>query len=595
MDIREIWRVLRALSDRAGRREWAGVAALAVMVTFLEAISALAVFGVLRLVAAPDADARVPFLGSLQARFSEASNESLVAALAIGVAGLFALRGGLLLLNSNVQNRVAQKVGVRLSTRLLRGYLALPYSQYLGRNSAELMRTVGETVNNAVAYVLMPVSLIFSEALIMVALLAIVISTSPVVGLLAIGVAVPGLILLLRVVQPRLARVGKENEAGLAAAYRASQQSLQGAREVRVGGHEAYFVSQFERERMRLANAWASRGVLIDLPRIVIETILVIGVLITLAAVSAARGGPDGLAVIGLVAYAVLRIMPSLNRLTHYLNQIKFGMESARIVSGELALLPTEELPDLGPPLAVATGLRLERVSFAYPDGTVALTDVTLEVGRGESVGLVGPTGGGKTTLVDILSGLLSPTSGQLLVDGQDVAGSLRRWQGSVGLVPQSVYLIDDTIRRNIAFGVDDAAIDDTRVWRSLELAQLASFVRNQKAGLETEVGERGVRLSGGQRQRLAIARALYPDPAVLLLDEGTSALDNLTESELVQALEELKGDRTIITVAHRLSTVEHCDQIFLIEEGVVTGQGTFGELIALSPTFREMARSVAP
>lgn len=594
MDIRDIWRVLNALSDRTSRREWSAVAALAVVVTFLEAVSALAVFAVLRLVADPDADARVPILGDLRDRLPHSSTESLVAVMALAVAGLFAVRGVLLFVNSQVQHRVAQRIGVRLSTRLLRGYLHLPYSEYLSRNSAELMRTISETVNNSVAYVLMPLSLIFSEGLVMIVLMAIVISTSPLVGLVSIGVAVPGLVLLLRIVQPRLARAGAENEAGLATTYRASQQSLQGAREVRVGRHQPYFVARFESERQRLARAWASRGVLIDIPRILIETVLVIGVLLTLAAISLARSGPEGLAVMGLVAYAVLRIMPSLNRLTHYLNQIKFGLESARIVRTELSVIPPEASEEVGRPLELTSELSIEHVSYAYPDGTAALRDTTFQVRHGTSVGLVGPTGGGKTTLVDIVAGLLSPTSGRVLVDGHDIAECLPRWQQSVGLVPQSVYLIDETIRRNIAFGIEDADIDDTRVWEALELAQLDDFVRVLAQGLDTEVGERGVRISGGQRQRLAIARALYPNPPILLLDEGTSALDNLTEAELVQALDELKGDRTIITVAHRLSTVEKCDRIFLIEGGALTGEGSFDELIAQSQTFRDMARTTA-
>lgn len=594
MDIREIWRILAALSDRASRREWSAVALLAVVVTSLEAISALAVFAVLRLVAAPEADARVPLLGDLRDRFPSSSTESLVAVMAVAVAVLFAVRGALLVVNSQVQHRVAQRIGVRLSTRLLRGYLQLPYSDYLSRNSAELMRTVSETVNNSVAYVLMPLSLIFSEGLVMIALMAIVIATSPLVGLVSIGAAVPGLIFLLRIVQPRLARAGAENEAGLATTYRASQQSLQGAREVRIGGHQPYFVSRFEGERQRLARAWASRGVLIDLPRILIETVLVIGVLLTLAAISLARSGPEGLAVMGLVAYAVLRIMPSLNRLTHYLNHIKFGLASARIVSTELAVIPPETHLEIESRLDLKSALSIEHVSYAYPDGTRALNDVTMQVRHGMSVGLVGPTGGGKTTLVDIIAGLLSPTEGRVLVDNQDIGECLARWQASVGLVPQSVYLIDDTIRRNIAFGIEDGAIDDAKVWEALALAQLDGFVSGLAQGLDTEVGERGVRISGGQRQRLAIARALYPDPPVLLLDEGTSALDNLTEAELVQALDELKGDRTIITVAHRLSTVEKCDRIFLVEGGALTGAGTFEELIAGSQTFRDMARATS-
>jgi ATP-binding cassette, subfamily B, bacterial PglK len=235
--------------------------------------------------------------------------------------------------------------------------------------------------------------------------------------------------------------------------------------------------------------------------------------------------------------------------------------------------------------------LHLDGVSYRYP-GTAqeALADVDLEIRRGETIGIVGPTGGGKSTLVDVILGLLPPTTGQVTVDGMDIRENLPAWHDNIGVVPQLVFLLDDTLRRNIALGLGDDEIDDAKVWEAVRLAQLDGFVCSLSAGLDTVVGERGVRISGGQRQRVAIARALYRQPTVLVFDEGTSALDNLTEGELVSSLEKLRGERTIITVAHRLTTVRRCDRIVMIENAKVSDVGSFDELARRNATFRRMA-----
>jgi ATP-binding cassette subfamily C protein len=234
--------------------------------------------------------------------------------------------------------------------------------------------------------------------------------------------------------------------------------------------------------------------------------------------------------------------------------------------------------------------IRVQNLEFKYPGAEVhSLHGVNLEIPRGSAVGVVGATGSGKTTLVDLILGLLTPTAGRILVDDQDLTGHMRAWQRQVGYVPQDIYLMDDTIRRNVAFGIKDADIDNTAVNRAIEAAQLSSFIVSLPAGVDTMVGERGIRLSGGQRQRIGIARALYHDPEVLVFDEATSSLDTETERFVMQAVERLRGARTIILIAHRMSTVRGCDKLFFLSDGRVLASGAFDSLLAENERFKTM------
>jgi ABC-type multidrug transport system fused ATPase/permease subunit len=257
------------------------------------------------------------------------------------------------------------------------------------------------------------------------------------------------------------------------------------------------------------------------------------------------------------------------------MQNVRYGLPVIAVLHSELALLQNTHVPERGQPIPFGDSLRLEHVIYRYPSTeTDTIRDVTLQIARGTSVGFIGSTGTGKTTLVDIILGLLTPNSGRVLVDGMDIRGRERGWQDQIGYVPQSIFLTDDSLRRNIAFGLPNEQIDEDAIWRTVRAAQLEAFVNELPAGLDTMVGERGVRLSGGQRQRIGIARALYHDPAVLVLDEATSALDNVTEREFMTTVGTLRGAKTVIIIAHRLSTVEHCDRLFRLEQGRVVEEG---------------------
>ena len=283
---------------------------------------------------------------------------------------------------------------------------------------------------------------------------------------------------------------------------------------------------------------------------------------------------------------AAFRVMPSANRVLSGIQSVLFSLPAIETLHSQLSLLSPIPAMQQGVPMPFENNLEINQVSFRYPSVEAqSLSGVSLVIPRGTSVGFIGGSGGGKSTLVDIILGLLTPASGTVRVDGLDIQASLRGWQDQIGYVPQSIYLTDDTLRRNIAFGLSADKIDEAAVLRTIRAAQLEQFVADLPKGLDTMVGERGICLSGGQRQRIGIARALYHNPAMLVLDEATSALDSATERAVMQAVSALKGNKTIIIVAHRLSTVEHCDRLYQLEMGRVVKEGSACEMLSCQDT----------
>lgn len=570
------------------RARWVAVLALALAAAGLEVIGALMLVWLLTVITTEASGFDVPGLGDLRTLLPGVGDEALAVTAGAIVAGVFLLRGVVLLAQGYVQYRVAENAGARLATRLLEGYLSMPYSFHLQRNSAELVRNSYDTVQQFVKEALIPAVKLLSHSLVIVGLVGVLLFTSAGATLFAVVVLGPLIWLLLRVVHPRVKRLGQVSQAMSATSLQTLNESLAGWRDITVLGRQPFFVERFARDRRRLARARYLRFTAQELPRVVLETSLVLFILAFLGVSLVLDGGAlDALPTLGVFGYAVVRLQPSLNEVLVALNSLKFVGPGVDFLHDDLALIAesraaAEEPAEKVEPLALRRELRVHGVSARYPDThRNALTDIDLTVRAGEFIGIVGPTGGGKSSLVDIMLGLMDPAEGQVQVDGTDISTCTPQWQASLGVVHQEVFLADTTLRRNIALGLSQEEIDADRVEEAVRLAQLGDYVSSLPDGLETVVGERGVKISGGQRQRLAIARALYRRPSVIFFDEGTSALDSDTESQLMAALVTLRGERTIIAVAHRLSTVRDCDRVALVQDGRLRDVAPFPELAA--------------
>ncbi|HUR92443.1 MAG TPA: ABC transporter ATP-binding protein [Gemmatimonadaceae bacterium] len=478
-------------------------------------------------------------------------------------------------------NKYVADVRVQLSQRLFATYLRQPYTFHLQRNSAQLLRNVSGEVGIFGALLTQSLTLT-AEIMVVLGVAALLLAVEPVGAIivgLVLGTASVSFYYATRASITRWG-VARQHHEGLRIQH--LQQGLGGAKDVKLLGRERDFLTQHEVHHVQSARVGLLQAVLGSLPRLWLELLAVFGLsILVLTMVAQGRETASIVPTLGLFAVAAFRLMPSVNRVLSAVQYVRFTRPVINTLYDEIKSLAPEAARATSGPLEFRTEIHLDDVSFAYPGAAGrALNNVTLTIRRGESVGFIGPTGSGKSTLVDVVLGLLPPNGGRVIVDGQDIQENLRAWQDQIGYVSQSIYLTDDTIRRNVAFGLAHDEIDDAAVQRAVEAAQLDEFLATLPKGLETVVGERGIRLSGGQRQRIGIARALYHDPSVLVLDEATSALDIATEREVMKAFLTLRGDKTILIVAHRLSTVEHCDRLYKLVGGSVAEEGTPGELL---------------
>jgi ABC-type multidrug transport system fused ATPase/permease subunit len=396
----------------------------------------------------------------------------------------------------------------------------------------------------------------------------------------------------------RLHQSGEDMMTALEQRYRTAAEATGGIKDVKLMGLESSYQGQFQKSSIRAARALIRVGIMAELPRYVLEAIT-FGALLGLVLVLLFRndGNIAGIVpTLGIFAFSVMRLLPALQQTYHALANIRGSTAAVDLIARdyvEARRMPAATADDTARSLPVNTALELKDIVFRYASANrPALAGLDLTIPARTTVGLVGGTGAGKTTLVDLILGLLTQNSGDVIVDGTPVTEANRRaWQNSLGYVPQSIFLTDDTVAANIAFGVPKDQIDRAAMERAARAAALHDFVMTDLAqGYETMVGERGIRLSGGQRQRIGIARALYRTPSLLIMDEATSALDNITERVVMEAVQNIRADTTIILIAHRLTTVKDCDRIFLMEKGRIAASGTYDQLVSGNATFRNMA-----
>jgi ABC-type multidrug transport system fused ATPase/permease subunit len=482
-----------------------------------------------------------------------------------------------------LQYRVINNQKIKLSRTMFKEYLTKPYSFHLQRNSAELLRNINGEVPKIFDGILLSTFGLLTEILVMIFILTLLMYTAPLATLVSSILLGGSVLVFLKIFRKKITYLGKENQRVSREIIKWVNQGLGASKEIKVSGKESYFVNSYNEQSQIMANNNIYKTMLDQIPRLFIETLLVAVVLATMVIIVFQGTNTSKLvATMSLFAMAAFRIMPSINRIVAMITTIRYSQPGLAVVYKDLiedndGKNPTYKDDSMEQKaVRVNSGerrfrnsIKLETVYFRYPNyEEYNIKKLSLTIPIGNSVAFVGPSGAGKTTIVDIILGLLEPEKGRVIVDGKDLTEIFPIWKSKIGYIPQTIYLSDETIRKNVAFGIADKDIIESAVIRAIEDAQLKEFIDSLPDGLDTIVGERGVRLSGGQRQRIGIARALYHNPEILFLDEATSALDNETEKEIMKAIDGLKGEKTLIIIAHRLSTIENCDIVFKLENG---------------------------
>ncbi len=661
----DIIRKLRHLLDRRERRNAVLLFFLILATGIMEAVGVASIMPFLSVLSNPEVVQENPYLSYVYNGLGFSSPQSFllftgVVVFVVVVSGL-----GLKAFTQYALARFTQMRNYSISTRLLRAYLARPYSWFLNRHSSDLGKTVLSEVQQVITNALLPTAQFIANAVIALCLIAMLVMVDVWVALFAAALLGGSYGLVYVVLRKYLSRIGADRVKANRERFQIAQEALGGIKEVKAAGLEAGYLSSFGRPAHRFARRQAANMIIGQLPQFILQAVAFGGILAIVLILMAARGGDLGqiLPTLGVFAFAGQRLLPALQQVYQNATKMRFGKPALDSLYADLEGASNEALQSNRniEPLPLKKSLELKNIGFTYPDAKQpAIQDIDLHIPACTTVGLAGSTGAGKTTLVDIIMGLLPPDHGQLLVDnkpifsdkshfsgdgeritdnrsqspdnksqltdnrslitacpvkqhevlpgedrgftGDNLSSSadnrqritdntLRRWQRALGYVPQQIFLADDTVAANIAFGVPAEEIDLQAVERAASIAELHDFVLQELPhGYQTTVGERGVRLSGGQRQRIGIARALYHDPDVLILDEATSALDNLTEKAVMDAVHNLARQKTIVMIAHRLSTVQKCDCIFLLEYGRLIGQGTYDQLLDKSHEFRRMA-----
>lgn len=546
-----------------------------------------------------DADVNSGYLGAVTDFLGYPSRSALILIFAGAVFAAFLIKGAFTLVFNWWMLGVVNRQDAAASVDMFQRYMNADYTFHLRRNSAEVLRTLDRAVHQAYGGAVASFLALAAEVVTVVAVLGVLVVFRPLPALAAIVYF--GLVGFggHRLIDRRSKMAGEVLMSSNRASNQAALQGLGGVKESYVRGAAPYFVASYRQAQQDQAEARRMESFLAMAPRYAIEMLFIVGVALLSLLIFTTGTREQGAATLGLFVAAGFRLLPSLSKILGALSALRVSSRGIDLVLADLEELAESEPDDTEvEPARLTDGIRVESLTYRYP-GTQSevLSDVSFEAHAGSSTAIVGSTGAGKTTLVDVILGLLKPTCGRVLVDGTDLVGMTGAWQRSIGLVPQDVYLFDDTLRANVVFGEMSEDIDSERLGEAIARAQLEELIATMPDGLDTVVGERGVRLSGGQRQRIGIARALYLRPQLLILDEATSALDNETERRITDTIEALRGEVTMIVVAHRLSTVRRCDQLIFMSSGRIESIGTFDEVRDTNETFANLVRlgSLAP
>ena len=487
------------------------------------------------------------------------------------------------LLFGYISGRVSNFTSHEVTSQLFRSYLTRPYTFHLQRNSSDLLNSMQQEAGMTIGLVGGVIALI-QELLLASVVIWLMVYTEPVAAISTVLILVLGSMFYLKVTKPMTQRFGQQRQIIQAPLTRYMLQGFGGVKDIKVLGRSNDFLNQYEKQNLIVQDAGLRYGILKSIGPMWTELLAMSGLTVVVWVMVWQDRPPDRIIpLLGLFVIATWRFVPSVNSVVNLTNSIRYSRPAVESVYREFEHIKAQKNV-VKTQIVFNDKVEMRNLTFNYPNTvSPSLRDVNIAISKGETVGFIGPSGAGKSTLVDVLLGLLPQTSGELLIDGVEMQEHNLEWQSTIGYVSQAIYLTDDTVRRNVAFGIAEKDVDEVALERSLRSAQLWEFVESLPDKTHTIVGERGVRVSGGQRQRIGIARALYHEPQVLVLDEATSSLDIETETEVMDAIQALQGFKTIIIVAHRLSTVQHCDRLYRIEDAQIVAEGSFKELTKLA------------
>ena len=509
-------------------------------------------------------------------------NRTLIIVTMLALIMIFVLKNIFLFFQQTAQFKFVYTNQFATSRRMMINFMQRPYEYYLNADTSVIQRSITSDVNNMYGLILSLLQL-FSEGIVFICLVGVSFVTDIWMTITVTAVLVAALAVIMCVLKPIMKKAGEENQDYYSGLYKWIDQSVMGIKEIKIANKENYFINEYAKCGAGYVNAVQRYNLYNATPRLLIETLAIAGMIFYMM-FQLVRGTAvtDIMPQVVALAVAAMRLIPCANRINNHLTAISYFEPFFMGVSDNLQ----EEIRDESinydesayqkkvevEKLNIEEKIELKDIVYKYPNTEVFIFDhANMEIPIGQAVGIVGTSGAGKTTVVDILLGLLRMQQGQILADGVEVREHYQSWLKNIGYIPQTIFMIDSTIRKNVAFGFADEDIDDEKVWRALKEAQLDEFVKGLPEGLDTSIGERGIRISGGQRQRIGIARALFEDPEVLVLDEATSALDNETEAAIMDSINRLHGKKTLVIIAHRLQTIEKCDMVYRVEHGKVS------------------------
>ena len=571
---------LNSILDRGQKLRIAGLMVMILIGGLLETAGVSLVLPLISAILDEESFAANKYVIWIMDLFNIDSIKHMIYILLISLALMFVIKNAYLVMLTYMQSRFVNKNRSRHTTNLLSQFLHRPYEYYLYAETSVIVRTIYGDMDNVFNLLLQCMNLA-AELVVSVCLGIFLLVIDFKMMIVIVGLLGLVTLIIMKVIKPKLRRVGDEAREAQAGLYKWILQPVTGIKDVKVLNKEDYCTDRYRERATKYADYQVTNNVLTNLPRLLIETIAIVGILAYVGiSIAAGTAMSELLPLISAFALASMRLLPSVNRVNTYMANIAYyepalnyiyenvdtkAMRDQELIDKQRRANPNTKVIEL------KKEIRLSNITFAYPNTDKKIfDDANMIIPVGKSVGVMGPSGSGKTTIIDILLGLLKVQSGTVTSDGTDIFENYEGWLSHVGYIPQTIYMLDASIKENIAFGVEEDKIDEDRVWQVLEQAQMKEFVMEQPEGLNSQIGERGVRISGGQRQRLGIARALYHDPELLIFDEATSALDNDTETAIMEAVDRLHGQKTLVIIAHRLRTIENCDIIYEVKEGKI-------------------------